>query len=89
MADASYERQTNMKETKQKIASADLKVTLDNGTQLVFSLSPAQMNLFVKENGIIIRDIRTDEFVFYRFSGETTTCAIFPLLPPNPITHHA
>ena len=59
-----------MKEAKHTITSADLKVTLDSGTQLVFSLSPAQMNLFVMGSGIVIRDARTNEFVFYRFDDE-------------------
>jgi hypothetical protein len=64
-----------------QITKAKLSLRLSNGTDLVFELSPAQLELFVRGSGIVIHDIDESHFGYYCFDDKTIKNNILPLLP--------
>ncbi len=67
--------------TPLQITKAKLSLRLSNGTDMVFELTPAQLEMFVRGAGIVIHDIDEDHFGYYHFDDKTIRNNILPLLP--------
>ena len=56
-------------------------MTLSNGVKMSLTLSPAQLEMFIRGSGIVIHDVDDEKFAYYRFDDKTIEKNIIPLLP--------